>query len=163
MIARRTFQVFALCTLVFPALGTYALGPTVAGWIPADLGSPVPTLLKVLAYVLVLLGCVLVWALLLLPLRRRAGFVPLRDELRAGGGLDAIVAAERRKLEARRDADDPRFHAMMAGVSALLGVISLGLTWALWTDGFVVGLPAIGAAVCPALALYHAIRWLRHR
>ncbi len=49
-------------------------------------------LLSLLGYVLALLACVLVWGVALLPLRRRAGFTPITEELkqlRDGGFAEA--------------------------------------------------------------------------
>lgn len=164
-VSRRTYQLIAVATLPLPFLGTYLLGPGAAALVPASTG-PVPTLLGVLAYLLVLLACVLIWGAMLLPLRRRAGITPLRDELqqiREAGGLGEAIAKEQRALEARAAAGDPSYHATFALVGLLLTLASAGLSWALWSDGYVMLLALVAALVCPALALYHAVQWLRLR
>ncbi|MBO6940200.1 MAG: hypothetical protein JJ863_34830 [Deltaproteobacteria bacterium] len=163
-IPRRAYQLVAVGTLPLAFLGTYALGRPVAALIPDD--AEPAALLTLLAYVFVLLGCVLVWAVLLLPLRRRAGFKPVGEELadiRAAGGFAEAVAKERRALDARAAANDPGYHASFALVGALLTVVSVGLTWVLWSDGYVMVLAAAAALVCPVLAAYHAVQWLRFR
>ncbi len=162
-IPRRTYQLVAIATLPLAFLGTYALGRPVAALIPDD--AEPAALLALLAYVLILLACVLVWGVLLLPLRNRAGFKPIGKELSEirAGGLAEAVAKERRALDACAAANDPAYHATFALVGALLSLASAGLTWALWSDGYVMALPATATLVCPVLAAYHAIQWLRFR
>lgn len=163
-ISRRTFQVVALATLPLPFLATYALGRHAAALVPDD--SSTATLLTLLAHLLVLLGCVVVWAVLLLPLRRRAGFQPLAEELediRRAGGIRQAVAVERQALEARATAGDPSYHATFALVGLLLALAAAGLSWALWSDGYVVTLALAAVVVCPLLSLHHFMRWLRLR
>jgi len=165
-LSRRTYQLVALATLPLPVLATYAFGGPVAALVPSTLSGAMPTLLKVLAYALVLLVCVMVWAVVLLPLRRRAGFKPIATELgeiRAAGGLREAVAKERSALEARRAANDPSYHSTFALVGVLLSLASAGLSWALWNDGYVMVFALATLLVCPALALYHAVQWLRFR
>jgi len=165
-ISKRAYQLVALATLPIPLLGTYALGRPVAALVPSSLESPFPTLLTLLVYVFVLLGCVVVWGVMLLPLRRRAGFEPVMAELaeiRAAGGLGQAVAKQRRELDARAAANDPSYHSTFALVGVLLTLASAGLTWALWSDGYVMVLALAAVVVCPLVALYHAIQWLRFR
>ncbi len=165
-LSKRGYQLVALATLPLPFLGTYALGRSVAALVPSTLESPFPTLLTLLAYLFVLLGCVVVWGILLMPLRRRAGFKPVGEELeeiRAAGGFGQAVAKERQALVARAAANDPGYHSTFALVGLLLTLASAGLSWALWNDGYVMVLTLVGVVVCPMLALYHGIQWLRFR
>jgi len=163
-IPRRAFQRVAIATLPLPFLATFAIGRRAAALVPAE--SELASLLTLLVYVLVLLGCVLVWSLLLLPLRRRAGFRPVREEIaqvRAAGGFAKAVAKERKTLGARVAANDPSTHATFALVGALLTLVAGALTWALWSDGYVMVLTLAATLVCPVLTLYHAVQWLRFR
>ena len=162
--SRRGYQLVALATLPLPVLATHALGPSAAELVPSD--SSLTSLLTLLAYLLVLLGCVLVWGILLLPLRRRAGFEPIAEELarmRAEGGFRQAVAKERRALDRRMAADDPAYHSSFALVGLLLTLPSAALAWALWNDGYVLIVALAMVLVCPSLALHHAIQWLRLR
>lgn len=89
--SKKTYERIALSTLVLPALGAYALGQPFAGWLSSLEDEP-SALLSLLGYVLALLACVLVWGVALLPLRRRAGFTPITEELkqlRDGGFAEA--------------------------------------------------------------------------
>lgn len=164
ILSRRAFERVAWATLPLPCLAAYALGPPAATWVPGD--SEVASLLTLLVYVLVLLGCVLVWGVLLLPLRRRAGITPIREELvemRAAGGFLRAMTRERRALEARAARDDPGYHATFALVGLLCAATAGALTWALWNDGYLMYVVVAAAVVCPLLTAYHAVQWLRFR
>ena len=41
------------------------------------------------------------------------------------------------------------------------GVAALGITWALWEAGYVLYVAAAALVVCPILAVYHGVQWLR--
>lgn len=167
--SRATYRLIALATLPLPLLGAYALGSPLVRLLP-DLGQPISALLSLLGYLLVLLGCVVVWGVALLPLRRRAGFTPLSEELRTierEGGLANAVAKEREAFEARARSSDPkeraRHHGTFALVAGLFGVAALGISWMLWDAGYVLYAAAAALVVCPILAAYHAVQWLRAR
>lgn len=163
-ISRGAYQVVALATLPLPAAATYAFGRPLAALVPQS--TSLSTTLQVLVYALVLLACVLLWAVLLLPLRRRAGLEPISSGLqtiRSAGGLRNAIADEQKALEARRVANAPGYHATFAAVGGVLTLVSAGLTWALWRDGWVMLVIVVAAVVCPVLTVHHAIQWLRFR
>lgn len=166
--SKKTYERIALSTLVLPALGAYALGRPFAGWLSSLEDEP-STLLSLLGYLLALLVCVLVWGAALLPLRRRAGFTPIAEELKQlrDGGLAEAYAKERAAIAEREKSHDPAVraeqHFTFALVGAILSVGAVLLTWALWEDGWVMQLPLGFALVCPPLTLYHLLRGIRFR
>jgi len=147
---KRTFQLIALSSLPLPVAGAYVLGRPVAGAL-ASLWSEMSTLLSLLGYLLALLLTVLVWGACLLPLRRRAGFVPIGQELQQlrHEGLANAVAREQAAQAERRRSSDPAVraahHSLVAPVAGLLSLGALGLTWVLYEDGYVAALPLAAA------------------
>ena len=166
--SRTSYRLVALGTLPLPFLGAYAIGARLSAWLP-DFGGSLSGLLTILGYLLILLGCVLVWAVALLPLRRRAGFTPLSDELQSvqQEGLGNAVAREQAALAARATSSDPSeragYHLTFAAVSGLFSVTAVALTWALWDAGYVAALVVAALFVCPVLTVYHGVQALRAR
>ena len=166
---RGTYRFIALASLPLPLLGAYVMGAPLARLLP-ELGEPLTTLSSLLVHLLALLACVVVWGVALLPLRRRAGFTPLSSELqkiRREGGLANAVAREREAFEARAASSDPKeraaHHSVFALVAVLFSVAAFGITWALWEAGYVLYLALAALVVCPVLAAYHGVQWLRAR
>jgi hypothetical protein len=172
---RRLYQAIALLLLLPVFYGTCELGePVVRGLlgISVALRERAGGLLTLLGYLLTLLALVLVWAVMLLPLRARAGFGPLlgdRDAL-AARGLRGALADEQEKLDAAKRSDDPavrvRYHATFAGVGVLISAGAAALTYALYLDGHFFATPIGFALVAPCLSAYHlalAFRYLLKR
>ena len=155
------FQLFALLTLLPVAYATYRFGPHLAERLRA-LDPELDTLLAVLGYALTALGGVLVWAVVLLPLRARSGLVPLSKELAAG--WSPLYAEAEGTLEARRVSSNPRqraaHHASVAGAGVLLSLLVLLLAWAAYADEYLgLGLIVV-AVVFSLLTAYHGGRAL---
>jgi hypothetical protein len=163
---KRLYQTIALLSLPLPLTGGYLLGRPIADAL-SGLWGGAATLLALLGYLLGLLVAVVLWALLLIPLRAKAGFTPLRDEVAQlrEEGLSEAVARERSALEARATsasaAERAQHHGLLALVSALLALAGVALSWALFEDGYLFALPLTMALVCPPLALYHGAQWVR--
>lgn len=163
---KRIYQAIALTLLAPVAVAVVALGP-VAGRGLREVAPALPTLATVLGHVLVLLGATVGWALVVLPLRVRSEMVPLREDwstVQRRGGLAATVAAERTRLYADADADDParraRYFGRMTLGGAIVSVAAIAVTWLMWKEGaYPLGVLAI-AAVTPGLTLYWAVRYL---
>jgi hypothetical protein len=157
-----------LLTCPLPIAGSYVIGRPIAEWL-ATLDDGTTSLLTLLGYLLGLLVAVLLWGVALLPLRARAGFEPISEELARARreGFGNAVAREQAALKAREHSRDPRVraghHASMALVGALLSLGASGLSWALWQDGYLFVLPLAASIVCPPLALYHLAQWIRLR
>lgn len=164
----RTYQVLVLITAPFVAVGGYLMGAPIAGWL-ASLDDEFATSLTLLGYLLGVLVAVLVWAAVLLPLRARAGHVPVSEELaqlRREGFVNA-VSREQVELEERRHSADPAmrasFHARMALAGGLLSLVAGVTSWAFYEDGRALKLLLAAAVVCPVYTIYYFVQWLRHR
>jgi hypothetical protein len=165
---RRTYHVVVLLTSPLPLLGTYFLGRPLAGWL-ASLDDETAALMTLLGYVLGLLVAVLAWAVVLLPLRARAGYLPISEDLAQvrREGFRTALAREQAALKEREHARDPRtragYHALMTQIGTPLSLVAIGLSWAMWHDGRILVLVLAAAIVCPILALYHFAQWFRLR
>lgn len=164
--SKRTYQLIALLSAPLPIAGAYLLGRPIAGWL-SSLDDEISTMLSLLGYVLGLLGAVILWGVVLAPLRAKAGFTPIGQDLaqiRQEGFANAI-AREQAALKERERSDDPvtraEHHGLMALVGALFSVAAIAMTWALWEDGYVVVLPAAAALACPGLTVYHLVQRVR--
>ena len=166
---RRTYHVILALSSPLPVMGAYVIGKPLAAWLAA-LDDDVAASLTLLGYALGLLVAVLVWGLVLLPLRARAGYPPIAQDIAQlrNEGLTDAVTRELAALREREQARDPKtragFHALMALVGALLSLAAAGLTWALWQDERVFIWLLAAAIVCPGYTVYHLVQWLRfHR
>lgn len=167
---KRTFQVIAVAGLVPVGIGTFVwAGPPVASWL-AGLAPDGPTsLLRLLGYLLALLGLILLWALAILPLRRLSDMPALGDELRQikSKGLATTIRDEQARLEASKNSADPkrraRYHAQFTGIALLLTIIVVPINWALAKDGYLWKFWIILMVVLPILAIYHGIQAIRLR
>ena len=162
---KKLFQRIALLTLPAAAVLAFVIGRFVAP-VLASLDDGLSGLLTLLGYVLSTLVAVLVWAALLWPLRRKAGFVPFREELKQmEGGLLGAVHRERQALEARAVSDDPKERAdyYRSMTLAGFGVSGLGalLSAALLSDGVWMVLPLALVLVGLPLSLYYGVQYLR--
>lgn len=163
---RVTYQAIAIGGLVPVAYGTYELGAPVARLL-SEIAPSLSGLLALLGYLLTLLGLVVVWGLLLLPLRSRAGFGPVLgdlDTLSADGFRTALIDEQKRLDDAKRS-DDPavrvRYHLTFAGISVLLGIAGAALTYALYLDDHLLATPLAFALVTPFLVAYHGVHAVR--
>lgn len=163
--SRKTFERIAYATLVLPLLGTYYLGQLVAAWL-LSLDDDFSALLVLLGYVLTLLGCVIVWALALLPLRRMTDLPGIIEEFKQGGFAEADHR-ERAAIRERETSDDPaqraRHHFQFAKIGAALSAFAALLTWVLWLDGMVLRRLFALALVFPGFTIYHLAQGLRMR
>jgi hypothetical protein len=165
--SRRTYHIIAAVSSPLPVAGAYFIGKPLAQWLAAlDDGSAMLTLL---GYLLGVLAAVLLWAVVLLPLRARAGFVPVTQELAEirREGVAQAVAREYEALNERERSRDPRtragFHALMAMAGGLLSLVAIGVSWVSWQDGYAFLLLLAAALVCPVGTVYHLVQWTRHR
>lgn len=162
---KKLFQRIAFLTLPAAAVLAFVIGRFIAP-ILASLDDELSGLLTLLGYVLSALVAVIVWAALLWPLRRKAGFVPLREELaQMDGGMLGVVHRERQALEARRVSDDPKeraayYRSMMLAGFGVSGIGAL-LSAALFADGNWMVLPLALVLVGLPLSLYYGLQYLR--
>jgi hypothetical protein len=160
------YQAIALLGLVPIGLATWWSGGGFADWLATEVDPEWPTMLRVVGYLLTALGWLLLWAVLLLPWRRR---VFASDEPVQGAKLGLVDAfrQEQARLEAAKQSSDPgvrrNHHGLMMMVSGVCSVVFIGLSVALFLDGYVSGLLAGAAAVAPGICAYHALKWLSWR
>jgi hypothetical protein len=163
-LSRRTFQVIALASLAAPAALTWWAGPGAY----AALGGGAA---GVLGFVLVLLGAVLVWAVALLPLRRRTDLPSLGTDLTRASGLALAeqLARERATLEGLRSALDPRlrrrYYVRMAAGGAVVSVaLGTGVAAMLLENPARIYVKlALAAVIAPVLTVYYLVRALLTR
>ena len=164
-VSKRTFQVVALGTLPLPFFATWAAWPHLP-----HLGddADLATATRVLVGALTLLGCGLLWAVALLPLRRRSALPPITQGLE-GASLGALGAAhDKARLDLHADATAAapaprrRYHLRMAAAGALVALATGAVTAAMVTgpSGTVYLWFPVAAVVSAALALYHLVRGL---
>jgi hypothetical protein len=161
----RTFQLVALATLPLPFAATWALWPYLPRFAE---GSSVAFAGRVLVAVLALLGFVILWALALMPLRRRSTLPPLTQGLEGVslGSIGAAYSEAERALHADAtaltSAPRRRYHLRMAGAGALVALASAGVTAVMLRDpeGPLLLWFPVAAAVSVVLAGYHLIRGL---
>lgn len=165
---KRTFQLIALAVLPAAIALGIAVGRALAAFFAqVDVGAPM--LLSLLAYLLGTLAAVLIWAVVLLPLRSRAGYTPLRSELDDIRRDGLVHSVQRQKVELERDKSsrDPKtraaYHSTMALTALLLMAGGGLLTWVLWTDGYFFALPIATVLAGVVLGPYHTFRWLAWR
>ncbi|MFO0624964.1 MAG: hypothetical protein U0325_05050 [Polyangiales bacterium] len=148
-VSRRAFQAVALATLPLPIAATWCVAPSLPH--PAA-GTDLALPLRALAVVLTLLGFVLLWALVLLPLRRRSRMPTLPETLARAGvpTVGALYARERADLDASRDAADPArrrsYHLRMLAGAVTVALLAGGAAALLWASRQVV-LEVVLAAV----------------
>ncbi|MCB9626785.1 MAG: hypothetical protein H6725_05400 [Sandaracinaceae bacterium] len=166
--SKRLYQLIAIATLPLALVGGYALGRPMAAGL-RGLWEGGSALLALLGYVLGVLLAVIVWALLLLPLRARAGFTPIGQEVAQlkAEGLGNAIAREQQTLKRRALSRDPAeraaYHGPLALVSVLFALAGMALTVVLFEDGYVFALPLAAALASPPLAIYHGVQWVRAR
>jgi len=121
---------------------------------------------RVLGYTLTALGWVIVWGALLLPFRRRA-FASEEPAEQAAVGLVAGFRQEQARLEAAKTSTDPvvrrKHHGVMTMVSGVCSVVLIGLSVALYQDGYISWMLAAASIVAPGICVYHLAQWLRWR
>jgi hypothetical protein len=161
----RAFQRVALITLPLPFAATWFALPYLPQ--PAA-GSDFAIGLRALAAALALLVFVLVWAVALLPLRRRSALPPIAKAL-SGASLTSVGAAyaqARRDLHADASAPDAtsrrRYHRRMAAAGALVTLAAGAVTAVMLTPPSTTVLLwfPVATAVGAALTLYHLARAL---
>ncbi len=161
--SRGSYRLLALLTLPLPLLAAHLSYDAIPEWLPEDVLVPA-ALLRILGYLLLVLLFVLIWASLLAPLRRRAGFRTLAEQL-SDRNLSTAVARAQVAQKERASSSDPKVraehHFTFALVSGLMGIAAVGIGYALWQEGYVMAFAIAGILVCPPLALYHGVQWLR--
>lgn len=164
-IPKRTFEIIAFGTLPLPFAATYALLPHLPRI--AD-GSDVASLVRALVALLTLLASVVLWAIALLPLRRRTTLIPVMQDL---ASIGAHYEKARFDLHADATAAAPgprrRYHLRMAVSGALVVIVTGGISAVMFSDPserVLLWFPVVVVAVVSAaLALYHLVRWARAR
>lgn len=163
----KLFRGIALLTLPL-ALGlAYRIGRVFAPFL-TSLDEDQAGLLTLLAYALGALVAVLVWSVLLWPLRRWAGFPSVAEEVQQAldGSYAEAYARERQALEARRVSTDPRalagYHRTMALVGLGLGSGSVLLGVVLASENLLLVWPIIATLLFLASSLFHGIQYIRY-
>ncbi len=163
---KQSYQALALLSLPVPLTGAYLLGRPFAAFL-GGLDADLATTLQLLGYLLSLLLVLTVWAVVLAPLRAKAGFVPITQDVAQirTEGLGAAVGRERQRLERQGQSDDPKVQAEHHHLMALVaGLFSLGigaLAWALYLDQYLAPMLIAAAVVLPCNCVYHLIQWYR--
>lgn len=166
--SKQTYQLITWITLPLPVCGAYVIGRPLAAWL-SSLDDEVTAMLMLLGYVLGLLVAVVIWGVCLLPLRARAGYTPITQDLAQvkAEGLRNAFEREQAALKERERSQDPAIrashHRTMAGVAAMLSLAALAMTWALFEDGIIMTLPLGALLVCPPLGVYHLVQSIRAR
>ena len=116
------------------------------------------------------MGGVLVWVVLILPVRLLSTMPTIGEELEEAGAanLGDLYAQQQRQLQADKSRNNARWHVMMALAGGLLTGL-MGLIAALFwlTEGTLLVAMVIGAVVSGGLATWHVgqglLRLLRPR
>jgi len=170
-LSKRRYQAIALSTLCIPIALMVWLAPFITPWF-VGLNPAQERIMTVLGWVLTLLLAIIAWALALLPLRARAGFIPVTDEFRrmqAQGGFRAALAHERAQMEADKQSPDAdkreRYHQRMGWAGFFLSVLCMGISYLLLTErsGSLWLFPLAASVIAPPITLYHFLAYMRAR
>lgn len=162
-ISKGAFRFIALVTLALPFGGTWFLAPKVLRAL-GDPRGPVGLLVAVL----ILLGLVLAWAALLLPLRRRSMMPTLKETMAAKGAssLSELVSKSEAELAALASAPATRpdlrrrYHLLMAGAGGIIFLaFGVGTAAMLMDRGgrIFLAIPLMAASGL-VLAIWHLVR-----
>jgi len=168
MIPKRVFQIVALTTLPLPFAATWAVWPHLPR-LAEDSGLAFGV--RLLLGALTLLAFVGLWAVVLLPLRRRTELPPLTQGLSDVSVQSIGAAYEKARFEQHVDATSAspaarrRYHLRMAAAGALIAVVTGAVSAAMLSEpsGVVLLWFPVAAAVSAALAVYHLVRGLLAR
>ena len=143
------------------------IGHPISLWLVSVGPSDVHGLLTVLGYLIGVLLGVIAAAIVLLPLRIRAGIGNgLSDSFKAARerGLREVFTAERASWRRKGTSSDPRdrtsYHGMFALIAGLLGLGMAALNIGLWIDGWISLTAVTAVIVTPVFAVYHGVQWI---